>query len=190
MEQVLERGERFTGIGLAARYRITNVGEASNANYWLDPGGCVSPAQGGVQGVALLRGGVVGKAGHNGGQGSQGLRQHRNNHHGRAGLRGWVRYGNGWSRGGGSRGGVREWGNSQQNVNIWHGHCGEGAGQSVLRRRIFPLNHLDLTQMGAWDRRPVWSSWTRWFGRSRGCWWERSHYYMIGYASVSNEGGS
>ena len=57
MAQVLDRGERFAGICLAARYRIADIGKDIVDNHWTEPGGSVSPDQGGVRWASLLCGG-------------------------------------------------------------------------------------------------------------------------------------
>ena len=136
MAKVLERGEPLACICLDVRDWIYDTEKDFGANHRPELGGCVYPDQGGVGGSEIIGGGVGGQAGQGGGQGGQGLGLLRNTHHGCAGIRGWVhdrdrQYGSGGSRGGG----VRERGNSQQDGNVCHENCGEGARQAVLCRR-------------------------------------------------------
>ena len=74
MTEVLERGDFFAGIVLAACYQIADVRKDIGDNHRLESGGCVSPAQGGVRWGALICGGVGWQAGCGGGKGVQGLR--------------------------------------------------------------------------------------------------------------------
>ena len=135
--QVLERLERFAGIVLASRDRLSNAGTAFGANHRPEPGGCISSAQGGVRGAALLRSGVGGQDGHGRGRCGHGIRRRRHTHHSCYGLCGWVSDGYGRYDGGGIRGGVIELGIIQQDGNVRHENCSEGSGQAVLRCRRF-----------------------------------------------------